>query len=136
MGRGIVQGLWKTSIDISFVESNTMDHPKFRAFHIPTKKMYYDVIVYPNGISFGPYAGKFYFDKDQKIFVLMQTNGLQDINGKNIYVGDIVKNAQGQTFEVKQFPSGFYFVDREKRSEPDTHIAEKMQIIGNIYEHA
>jgi len=65
-----------------------------------------------------------FYDDDVK---LMQYTGLKDINGKEIYEGDILKSGWGYSGVVEY--DSFMFMKSEGR------ISDDVEIIGNIYEN-
>jgi uncharacterized phage protein (TIGR01671 family) len=72
-----------------------------------------------------------------KRFILEQYTGLKDKNGKEIYEGDIVKNANW-IGEVK-FTDGRYFITETKRTTNDELLYWGTlywdEVIGNIHEN-
>jgi uncharacterized phage protein (TIGR01671 family) len=110
---------------------------KFRAWDEEIRQ-----IVYPHKIDFNlGYA--YYFDSNEEIqrcetSTLMQSTGLQDKNGVEIYEGDIIK------YNLS-FPVGEIVFNRDRftpiydRSSYDEweldfwRISDKCEVIGNIY---
>lgn len=91
------------------------------------------------------YAYDFYLEDEDAI--IMQSTGLRDENGKEIFEGDIVTD--GESARIVQYHQtlGFYMFDDEGNErffsdyvtledfEEDAKIVSKiMKIIGNVYE--
>ena len=92
------------------------------------------------------YAYDFYLEDEDAI--IMQSTGLRDENGKEIFEGDIVTD--GESARVVQYHQtlGFYMFDEEGNErffsdyatledfEEDAKIVSKiLEIIGNVYEN-
>ena len=131
--------------------------PKYRAWGVerypdlkqPAPQMHRNVsvvITYPEGITFvltdfsmlgdDEYSGLIIDD-----VILMQSTGLKDKNGKEVFVGDIIKCTRGCLHEVyieKEY-GGTYFGGMPAVYLKDLREGyawtEHEEIIGNIYEN-
>lgn len=68
---------------------------------------------------------------------LMQSTGLKDKNGTEIYEGDIVKNIYDEIYVVKWFDAGFHLEERYNGGfdYSELHFGNNKEVIGNIYEN-
>ncbi|AFM73761.1 hypothetical protein BUY73_01090 [Staphylococcus epidermidis] len=122
-----------------------MDNMKFRAWDKDERAML-DV----HGINFdaqGIWTNELIDDESDGNFiflddvVLMQSTGLRDINGTEIYEGDIVRYNRGISWSVEKFPyvvknsmEGFVFEYGLIQHSLSKKI-EYVTVIGNIYEN-
>lgn len=69
--------------------------------------------------------------------ILMQSTGLKDKNGVEIYEGDIVKNVYDEIYLVKWLDAGFYLEERYNGGfdYSELHFGDNKEIISNIYEN-
>lgn len=116
--------------------------PKFRAW-LPRQKEMVDVreITFVEGkVNCVFYSAKYSSDTisacyEGITFELMQSTGLTDINGKEIYEGDIVFWQWGEIGDNIYTNSGKKIVDSDFRNLAVLEEADGLLVLGNIYEN-
>ncbi|MFT0832563.1 YopX family protein [Streptococcus agalactiae] len=111
--------------------------PNFRAWLVPD--MYEEPVIH---------NGKFYLDwldfengNTYDLAVLMQSTGMFDKNGVEIFDGDIVKlrytiTSDFELFKVNQFRGGSWRIDNRRRGTELWLRNEDCVVIGNIYQNS
>ena len=120
--------------------------PKFRAWTEEGKVMYYDVYPFKYDTLLLSYDEIAFDEVPASDFILMQSTGIKDKNGKEIFEGDIVKYEIGlntYTEEVAYDKDFAGFGVRDAKANvvfTFGEIAEdisliSLEVIGNIYEN-
>ncbi|MCB2830335.1 hypothetical protein K3N62_09920 [Streptococcus dysgalactiae subsp. dysgalactiae] len=126
--------------------------PKFRAFNKKTKKMYSidgfkasERKIYRCSLADDEFrSGRletFHFVEDNlDDYILMQSTGLFDKNGVEIFEDDVVKLKYTiandlEFFKVNQFRGGAWRIDNSRRGSGLWLRNEDCEVIGNIHEN-
>ena len=120
--------------------------PKFRAWTEEGKVMYYDVYPFKDDTLLLSYDGIAFDEVPASDFILMQSTGLKDKNGKEIFEGDIVKYEAGCNTVTEEVAYDKNFAGFGVR-DADTDIIFTflqladvvdlifLEVVGNIYEN-
>ena len=126
--------------------------PKFRAWHRELGRMMSISDMWFNVDSLGEIGlndsvMNDYITVSPDEIELMQSTGLKDKNGKEIFEGDIITNGQNVMCMKRHNTLGFYVEEKgevefiadsavlEDFEEDAKEIADRLEIIGNIYEN-
>ena len=120
--------------------------PEFRAWTEEGKAMYYDVYPFKDGTLLLSYDGIAFDEVPASDFILMQSTGLKDKNGKEIFEGDVVKYKVGcNTFteEVVYDKNFAGFGVRDANTDiiltfwvlAENVDLSSLEVIGNIYKN-
>lgn len=120
--------------------------PKFRAWTEEGKVMYYDVYPFKDDTLLLSYDEISFDEVPASDFILMQSTGLVDKNGKEVFEGDIIKDSEGFIAQVvydKEYAGfglnyqPFDLVDGLSVTfeELKNEYQNTFEVIGNIYEN-
>ena len=120
--------------------------PKFRAWTEEGKVMYYDVYPFKNDVLLLSYDEIAFDEVPASDFILMQSTGLKDKNGSEIFEGDIVKYEAGCNTVTEEVAYDKNFAGFGVR-DADTDIIFtflqladvvdliSLEVVGNIYQN-
>lgn len=114
--------------------------PRLRAWDKEFKEMVQvDALVFDEQIIKATYKNGNVVKEDLKNYVLMQSTGLKDKNGKEIFEGDIIDSTDGFMTGVVEFREDLGMFVSElveyNNFERLCNVASSRKIIGNIWEH-
>lgn len=109
--------------------------PKFRAWNIESKEMLeHDFIV--ETVMWGGDIVRDFSDviNGEDVFILMQSTGLHDVNGKEIFEGDIVQCWYEKGFVTMR--QGSWIIETNKEYLGALYeYSDEARVIGNIHEN-
>lgn len=109
--------------------------PKFRAWNIESKIMLEHDFIVKTLVQDGKIIRDFSdVINGSDVFILMQSTGLHDVNGKEIFEGDIVQCWYEKGFVVMRQGSWFIETDKEYLGALYEY-SDEARVIGNIHEH-
>lgn len=126
--------------------------PKFRAFNKKTKKMYsidgfkaserkiYRCSLADDEFRPGHMETIHFVEDNLDDYILMQSTGLFDKNGVEIFDGDIVKlqytiASDFEFFRVTRFRGGAWRIDNRRRGSELWLRNEDCEVCGNVYQN-
>ena len=115
--------------------------PRYRAWDKKFKEMVQvDALVFEEQIIKATYKNGNVVKEDLKNYVLMQSTGLTDKNGKEIFEGDVVKMAKNvysepTCYEVVRHRGGAYRLDSKQYGCELWLRHTDCEIAGNIYKN-
>lgn len=120
-----------------------MTIPKFRAWTEEGEVMYYDVYPFEDDTLLLSYDEIAFDEVPASEFVLMQSTGLFDKNGNEIFEGDIVKFTITNGFDyvvdeygVVTYKQGAFFIVKDFAEYLISYVyTDEIEVVGNIYEN-
>lgn len=116
--------------------------PKFRAWTEEGEVMYYDVYPFKDDTLLLSYDEIAFDEVPASDFILMQSTGLKDKNGKEIFDGDVVRFTLTDGFSYVTLEDGvvtyelgaFYVVDGVLKYLLSDVNTNGIEVIGNAFE--
>ena len=116
--------------------------PKFRAWTEEGKTMHYGVYPFKGDTLLLSYDEIAFHEVPASDFILMQSTGLKDKNGKEVYEGDIVRFALTDGFNYVANEDGvvtyklgaFYVVNGLTEYLISDINTNEIEVVGNIYQ--
>jgi uncharacterized phage protein (TIGR01671 family) len=108
---------------------------KFKAWHPNSKKWFKDFFLSSDGAYI--YETGDHYNVENGEMVVCQYTGLKDVNGKEIYEGDVLDMGIGAK-EIVEFKKGCFWLRHRHRPLYEWLLIDEdstFEIIGNIYEH-
>lgn len=116
--------------------------PKFRAWDEDHKYMEYTdknlvVCFSDEGAEVTDHTTFSHSCTSMQNYELMQSTGLKDKNGTEIYEGDIIKNSYDEIYTVKWFDAAFLLEEKYNGGFDyhELYLEDNKKVIGNIYEN-
>lgn len=113
------------------------DRFKFRIWDLEQKKFfsYDDFRKFDVEFNFDPTTNEVVCEYDKKRYVVIQSTGLKDKNGKLVFECDIVKYDHEALHQVKWCYNCFLLKPCFKNGYTLGIVDDEIEIIGNIYEN-
>lgn len=114
--------------------------PRYRAWDVEFKEMVrVDALILDEQVIKATYKNGNVVKEDIKNYKLMQSTGLRDKNGKEVFEGDIIDSTDGFLTGVVEFRVSLGMFVSElveyNNFERLCNVASSRKIIGNIWEH-
>ena len=116
---------------------NDMRTIKFRVWHhtlnkfIPADEWYLDLNGRLCFLDIKGITDDYLIEVEENLYTAQQYTGLKDMNGKEIYEGDIIKTPLAHMFRSNIYEVKYH----QNRFTPDDICDGDVEIIGNIFEN-